>query len=97
MRIGLPASWLTSEPFFQCTGRERESPNVSEHSFSVKPGMGFPSGVWSSTIMEPAAELAKLSNSSFPEKMIGLVVTSPPFMGALIETKPSIRIVYRLR
>lgn len=69
------------------------SPKSSMQSAAVKPSIGLPAGVWSSTVMPPAAEVEKLSLSSLPVKVIGLVVISPPLSGALRETKPSIRMV----
>jgi len=90
---GLPARLLTSVPCFQCTAREMVSPKSSLQSDSVKPSMGLPSGVCSSTKMPPAAEVEKLSLSSLPVKVMGFVVISAPLSGALTETKPSMRIV----
>ena len=43
--------------------------------------------------MPPAADVAKFTVSFFPANVTGLVISSPPFIGARMETKPSNRSV----
>ena len=69
---------------------------MSSDSASENPAIGSPAADCNSTLIVPAAEVAKLTARRRPWNVIGRVTSSPPRDGERIDTNPSCRSVWRV-